>query len=71
MHTYTPWFLWPIRAIFELVEWTLRLTGHLVAAVIGLVLMIIGIMLVMTLIAAPLGLPMVLFGFLLIIRGLF
>lgn len=68
---HTPWFLWPLRTMFELVEWTLRLTGRLLAAVLGMVIMIAGGVLTLTFIAAPIGLPMILFGFLLMIRGIF
>ncbi len=70
-NTHTPWILWPFRVIFNLVEWILRLTGRLVASIIGLAIMIAGFVLTLTLIAAPVGLPMVLFGFVLIIRGVF
>lgn len=70
-HTYTPWILWPFRAVFELIEWILRLTGRLVAAILGLVIMIIGFVLTAIVIAAPVGLPMILFGFILMVRGIF
>jgi hypothetical protein len=70
-NTHTPWILWPFRLIFELIEWILRLTGRLVAAVIGLAIMVAGFALTLTLIAAPIGVPMMVFGFLLTIRGIF
>lgn len=70
-YTYTPWIFWPIRAVFDLVEWVLRLTGRLVAAIIGLVIMIVGFVLTMTVIAAPIGLPMILLGFALMVRGIY
>jgi uncharacterized membrane protein HdeD (DUF308 family) len=44
---------------------------RLVAAVIGLAIMIAGAVLTLTLIATPLGIPMIVFGFLLMVRGIF
>ena len=70
-YIHTPWIFWPIRAIFELIEWILRLTGRLVAAIIGLVIMIVGFVLTLTIIAAPFGVPMIIFGFLLMVKGIF
>ena len=70
-YTHTPLLLWPLRLIFELVEWILRMTGRLVAAVIGLAIMIVGFVLIMTIIAAPIGAPMIIFGLVLMIHGIF
>lgn len=57
----TPWFLWPFVALWDLLAFILSLTGRLVAAVLGLVLMIVGIVLTVTLIAAPVGIPLIIF----------
>jgi hypothetical protein len=57
----TPWFLWPFVALWDLLAFILSLTGRLVAAVLGLVLMIVGIVLTVTLIAAPIGIPLIIF----------
>ena len=38
--TKIPWFVWPFWAIWRLVALIIELTGRLVAAVLGLVLMI-------------------------------
>ena len=70
-NTHTPWLLWPLRAIFELIEWILAATGRMLAAVIGLAILIVGCILTLTIIAAPVGVPMIIFGFLLIVRGIF
>jgi len=48
-----------------------KLTGRLVAAILGLVLMIVGVILCLTVIGAILGIPLLIFGFLLMIRGFF
>ena len=67
----TPWFLWPFKALWRLLDAILRLTGRLVAAVLGLALMIAGLVLTVTLVAAPVGVPLLVFGFLLMLRGIF
>ncbi|MCJ7519071.1 MAG: hypothetical protein MUO42_05290 [Anaerolineaceae bacterium] len=67
----TPWLLWPFKALMDLIEGIIRLTGRLVAAVIGLAFMIVGVVLTALVITAPLGIPVIVFGFLLIVRGIF
>jgi len=66
-----PILLWPFWAIWKLLELILKLTGRLVAAVLGLVFMIVGLILTITVLAAPVGIPLIIFGFLLILRGFF
>ena len=67
----TPWFLWPFKAIWDLLTFILKLTGRLIAAILGLVLMIVGAILTITLFAAPIGIPVIIFGFLILIRSIF
>lgn len=67
----TPWFLWPFEALWKLLTFILNLTGRLVAAVVGLVLTIVGIILSLTLVAAPLGIPLIIMGLLLMLRSIF
>ena len=67
----TPWILWPFVAMRRLITWILELTGRLIAAVLGLVLMVVGVILTVTVIGAVVGLPLILFGFLLMIRSIF
>ena len=67
----TPWFLWPFVALWKLLTFILGLTGRLVAAVLGLVFMIAGLILTVTLIAAPVGIPLAIVGFLLLLRSIF
>jgi len=66
----TPWFLWPFVALWDLLTWILNLTGRLIAAVLGVVLMVVGIILTVTVIAAPVGIPLIIFGLLLMIRSI-
>ena len=68
---HTPCFLWPFKALWDLLEAIIRLTGRLVAAIIGLVFMIVGFVLTITVLASPIGIPLMVFGFLLMIRGVF
>jgi hypothetical protein len=67
----TPWFLWPFVAIWRLVTWILGFTGRVLAVVLGLVLMIMGVLVSLTVIGAILGIPLAIVGFLLVLRGLF
>ncbi len=67
----TPWFLWPFVAIWDLITWILQLTGRLVAAILGLVFMIIGAILTVTVIGAVVGIPFIIFGFALMVRSIF
>jgi len=66
-----PWYLWPFVALWKLLAGIIELTGRLVAAILGLVLMIVGVILTLTIIGAIVGIPLIIFGFLLIIRGFF
>ena len=54
----TPWFLWPFALILRLV-----------AAVVGLALMIAGGVLCMLIITLPIGIPLATFGFMLMLKG--
>ena len=67
----TPWFLWPFAALWRLVTWILELTGRFVAILLGIVFMIVGVIVTLTVIGAIVGVPLVLFGVLLVFRGLF
>ncbi len=65
------WFLWPFAVIWNLVCWILQLTGRLVAAVLGLVLAIVGVILTLTIIGAIVGIPFAILGVMLMIRAIF
>ena len=67
----TPWFLWPFVAIWDLITWILQLTARLVAAILGLVFMIVGAILTVTVIGAVVGIPLIIFGFGLMVRSIF
>ncbi len=65
-----PFFLWPFKAIWDLVVWVVSLTGRLIAVVLGLVFLLVGGILTATVIGAIIGIPLAIFGFMLIMRGL-
>ncbi len=65
-----PCLLWPFKAIWDLVIWIISLTGRLLAVVLGLVFMLVGVVLTVTVVGAIIGIPLIIFGFMLVIRGL-
>ncbi len=67
----TPWFLWPFVALWRLLTFILELTGRLIAAILGLVLMIVGVILTVTVVGAIVGVPLIVFGFVLALRAIF
>ena len=73
-HTYrqhhTHWILWPFVALWRLVAGLITITGRFVAIILGVVFMIVGVLLSLTIVGAILGIPLGLFGLLLVIRGL-
>jgi hypothetical protein len=66
-----PLLLWPFYAIWRLVAFILEFTGRLVGVVLGLVLLIVGLLISLTVIGAVVGVPLIILGTLLILRGLF
>ncbi len=66
----TPWFLWPFKALWDLVIWIVSLTGRLIAVVLGLVFLLVGAILTVTIVGAIIGIPLAVLGLLLVIRGL-
>ncbi len=65
------WFLQPFVLLWEFVASILKFTGRILGVILGLVLMIIGIILTVTVIGAVVGIPLIIFGFLLMLRGIF
>lgn len=70
-YTRTPFIFWPFVAVWNLVELILKMTGRLVAAILGFVLMLIGVLLCVTVVGAIVGIPLAVFGFTMMIRGFF
>ena len=61
----------PFSALWKLLTTLLGLTGRLLAGVIGLVLLLFGVLLTLTVIGAIIGIPMIIVGLLLLVRSLF
>jgi hypothetical protein len=66
-----PCLLWPFKLIWDLLAFILNLTGRIISAVLGLVLLIVGLVLTVLVISAPIGIPLMIFGFMLMIRSFF
>ncbi len=66
-----PWILWPFYAVRRLLTFILNITGRIICAFIGIVLMAAAISITLIIVGAPLGIPMAAFGFLLLVRALF
>lgn len=65
------WLLYPFWLIWSLVIWIIEATGRLIGAILGLVLMIVGVVLSLTVVGAIVGIPLIIFGFMLTVRSLF
>ncbi len=65
------WLLWPFAALWRLLALIVELTGRFVAMVLGIVFMIVGVIVSLTVIGAIVGVPLALIGLLLFFRGLF
>ncbi len=71
-HTHRiPWYLWPFAAIWRLIATIVGLTGRFLAMVVGLVLLVVGVLVSLTVIGAIVGIPMAIIGILLFLRGVF
>jgi hypothetical protein len=66
-----PWYLWPFAAIWQLIATIVGLTGRFVAMVLGLVFILVGVLVSLTVIGAIIGIPMALIGLLLFLKGIF
>lgn len=66
-----PWLLWPFVALWRLLAGIIAFTGRLIAIILGVVLIIVGGILTLTVVGAVIGVPLLVFGFLLMVRGFF
>jgi len=60
-----------VAAVWDLLAFVLRLTGRLLGFTSGMLLLVIGGVLTLTVILVPVGVPLIIVGFLLIVRSLF
>jgi hypothetical protein len=68
---HVPLLLWPFYAIWLLVTGILKITGRLVAVILGFLLMLVGVLVSLTIIGLIIGVPVFIIGLLLVFRGLF
>jgi hypothetical protein len=66
-----PWFLWPFVALWRLLATIVELTGRFVAMILGIVFIIVGILVSLTIVGAIVGVPLAVIGLLLLLRGIF
>lgn len=62
---------WPFVALWKLLAGIMRLTGRLLAVLLGFALMTAGIALCFTIVGLVAGIPLAIAGGLLMVRGLF
>ncbi len=70
-HRHVPLLLWPFWAIWRLIVLVIELTGRLVGAILGMVLMVAGVLVSLTIIGAIVGVPLFIVGSLLLVRSIF
>ncbi len=66
-----PWYLWPFAAIWKLLAVIVEMTGRFVAMVLGLVLILVGFIVSLTIVGAIVGIPLAVIGLLLLLCGIF
>jgi len=66
-----PWYLWPFAALWKLLAVIVEMTGRFVAMVLGVVLIVVGVIVSLTIIGAIVGIPLAIVGLLLLLRGIF
>ncbi len=66
----SPCLLRPFIWLWNFIAYIISLTGRLLAVVLGLVFMLVGVILSITIIGAIVGVPLFIIGLLLVVRGL-
>ncbi len=64
------WLLRPFIWIWNFIAYLITLTGRMLAVILGIVLMVVGIILTITVVGAIVGIPLIIFGLFLFVRGL-
>jgi hypothetical protein len=65
------WAWWPLVALWKLLATIVEMTGRFVAIVLGLVFMLVGALVSLTIVGAIIGIPLFIVGLLLTLRGIF
>jgi len=66
-----PWYLWPFAALWKLLAVIVEMTGRFLAMVLGIVFIVVGIIISLTIVGAIVGIPLAIIGLLLLLRGMF
>ena len=66
-----PWYLWPFVALWRLISTIVEMTGRFVALTLGLVFVLVGVLISLTIVGAIVGIPLAIVGILLFLRGIF
>jgi hypothetical protein len=66
-----PWYLWPFAALWKLLAVIVEMTGRFVAMVLGIVFIVVGVIVSLTIVGAIIGVPLAVVGLLLLLRGMF
>ena len=66
-----PWYLWPFTALWKLLAVIVEMTGRFVAMVLGIVFIVVGVIVSLTIVGAIIGIPLAIVGLLLLLRGIF
>lgn len=69
--SHIPWYLWPFAALWKLLAVIVEMTGRFVAMVLGIVFIVVGILVSLTIVGAIVGIPLAVIGLLLLLRGIF
>jgi len=69
--SHIPWVLWPFAALWKLLAVIVEMTGRFVAMILGIVLIIAGVIVSLTIVGAIVGIPLAVIGLLLLLRGIF
>ena len=69
--SHVPWYLWPFVALWRLLAMIVEMTGRFVAMVLGIVLIVVGVIVSLTIIGAIIGIPLAIVGLLHLLKGIF
>ncbi len=65
------WLLWPIWALWQFVATIIEMTGRFIAILLGLIFLVVGGLLCLTVVGAIVGVPLMVVGAMLVVRGIF
>ena len=69
--SHIPWYLWPFVVLWKLIAGIVEFTGRFVAMVLGIVFIIVGMIVSLTIVGAIVGIPLAIIGLLMFLRGIF